>query len=233
MLLFLLRGRPISLKPCLMVSIQFCLGVTNLHFVVFISQCETCLVVSEVHTIVHLCLNHLSTLSMIIHNFYSNVFSLTTSFHILSFQAMPGISNLWCAASKFFFHVTHRDHAAARLVTGARRRDHITPILRQLHWLPVHQRVTFKIAVLVFQCLAGQAPAYLADDCRLTSHRPTQRCASSDVQITVSATGVLRLLDHACDTAVRQSRTVRTVAEDPSVRCLTAALCDALVRSAV
>jgi len=42
---------------------------------------------------------------------------------------------------------------AARLVTGARRRDHITPILRQLHWLPVRQRVTFKIAVLVFQCL--------------------------------------------------------------------------------
>jgi len=34
-------------------------------------------------------------------------------------------------------------------------RDHITPILRQLHWLPVRQRVTFKIAVLVFQCLTG------------------------------------------------------------------------------
>ena len=34
------------------------------------------------------------------------------------------------------------------LLTGARRRDHITPMLRQLHWLPVRQRVTFKIAVL-------------------------------------------------------------------------------------
>jgi len=30
-------------------------------------------------------------------------------------------------------------NAAARLVTGARRRDHITPVLRQLHWLPVCQ----------------------------------------------------------------------------------------------
>jgi len=39
-------------------------------------------------------------------------------------------------------------NAAARLVTGARRRDHITPILQQLHWLPMRQRVTFKIAVL-------------------------------------------------------------------------------------
>jgi len=37
-------------------------------------------------------------------------------------------------------------NAAARLVTGTRRSDHITPVLRQLHWLPVRQRVAFKIA---------------------------------------------------------------------------------------
>ena len=71
-------------------------------------------------------------------------------------------------------------NAAARLVTGARRRDHITPILRQLHWLPVRQRVTFKIAVLVFQCLTGQAPTYLADDCQLTSDVSTRRLRSTD-----------------------------------------------------
>ena len=58
-------------------------------------------------------------------------------------------------------------NAAARLVTGALRCDHITPVLRQLHWLPVRQRVVFKIAGLVHQSLVGLAPAYLADDCRL------------------------------------------------------------------
>ena len=52
-------------------------------------------------------------------------------------------------------------NATARLVTGARRSDHITPVLRQLHWLPVRQRVTFKVAGLVHQSLAGAAPAYL------------------------------------------------------------------------
>ena len=36
-------------------------------------------------------------------------------------------------------------NAAARLVTGAPRRDHITPVLRQLHWLPVKQRGWFQI----------------------------------------------------------------------------------------
>jgi len=52
-------------------------------------------------------------------------------------------------------------NAAARLVTGAPRRDHITPVLRQLHWLPVKQRIDFKLAVLVYKSLHGLAPPYL------------------------------------------------------------------------
>jgi len=71
-------------------------------------------------------------------------------------------------------------NAAARVITSARRRDHITPILRQLHWLPVRQRVNFKIAVLVFQCLTGHAPAYLADDCQLAADASARRLRSAD-----------------------------------------------------
>ena len=39
-------------------------------------------------------------------------------------------------------------NAAARLVTGVRRSEHMTPILRYLHWLPVRRRITFKTAGL-------------------------------------------------------------------------------------
>jgi len=42
-------------------------------------------------------------------------------------------------------------------------------VILPLHWLPVRQRVNFKIAVLVFQCLTGHAPAYLAGDCQLAA----------------------------------------------------------------
>ena len=56
-------------------------------------------------------------------------------------------------------------NAAARLVSGARRHGHITPVLADLHWLPVSQRVLFKTAVLVWKCLHGEAPSYLADLC--------------------------------------------------------------------
>ena len=52
-------------------------------------------------------------------------------------------------------------NAAARLVSGARRYDHIMPVLQELHWLPVGRRVDFKMATLVYLSLFGLAPAYL------------------------------------------------------------------------
>jgi len=53
---------------------------------------------------------------------------------------------------------------AARLVFSSSRYDHITPLLRQLHWLKTAQRTDFKLAVLVYKCLHGVAPSYLADE---------------------------------------------------------------------
>jgi len=56
-------------------------------------------------------------------------------------------------------------NAAARVVTGVRKFDHISPVLRELHWLPVRHRITYKLATIVYKCLHGLAPSYLADDC--------------------------------------------------------------------
>jgi len=47
-------------------------------------------------------------------------------------------------------------------------------------WLPVWQRVLFKISVLVFQCLASQAPSYLADNCQLIYDTHPHRLCTSD-----------------------------------------------------
>jgi len=55
-------------------------------------------------------------------------------------------------------------HAAARLITGIRRYEHITPTLRDtLHWLPISQRITFKIALMMFDCSRGRCPKYFGD----------------------------------------------------------------------
>jgi len=46
-------------------------------------------------------------------------------------------------------------------------------------WLPVRQRVLFKTAVFMFQCLAGQAPSYLSDDCQPVFQSRLRRLRSS------------------------------------------------------
>lgn len=89
-------------------------------------------------------------------------------------------SLLYGVADGLLRRVQSVQNAAARLITGARRCDHITPILRQLHWLPVRQRIKFKVVGFVFQSLTGQAPAYLADDCRLVSETDRRRLRSAD-----------------------------------------------------
>ena len=54
-------------------------------------------------------------------------------------------------------------NAAARLVLRLDRRSHITPALRELHWLPVKYRVMFKVAVFMHQVTAQRCPSYVAD----------------------------------------------------------------------
>jgi len=55
-------------------------------------------------------------------------------------------------------------NAAAGLVFQSSRHDHITPLPYCLHWLRVLERIAYKHAMLVCQCLHGLMPAYLADD---------------------------------------------------------------------
>ena len=49
-------------------------------------------------------------------------------------------------------------NSAARIVSLRPRHEHITPVLENLHWLPVQQRIMFKVVLFVFKCLNGLAP---------------------------------------------------------------------------
>ena len=52
-------------------------------------------------------------------------------------------------------------HASARLVCNAPKFCHITPIMRDLHWLPIRERINSKVLLLTFKALHGLAPQYL------------------------------------------------------------------------
>ena len=50
----------------------------------------------------------------------------------------------------------------ARVVAQKPRFCHITPVLSDLHWLPVRHRISFKIATVTFRVLQSQQPSYLS-----------------------------------------------------------------------
>jgi hypothetical protein len=63
-------------------------------------------------------------------------------------------------------------HTAARIVMKLSRRDHITQTLRLLHWLPIRQRIIFKLCLMMHNIVNNRAPSYLKD--MVTSCRAVQ-----------------------------------------------------------
>ena len=56
----------------------------------------------------------------------------------------------------------HRvQNQAARILTRSPRREHITPLSKQLHWLKVRERIRYKILILTHKVFYANAPPYL------------------------------------------------------------------------
>src|SRR6218665_100824 len=53
-------------------------------------------------------------------------------------------------------------HTAARLIKDLSPRDHITPTLKQLHWLPIDACIAFKISLLMYHIHSGTSPSYMS-----------------------------------------------------------------------
>ena len=68
-------------------------------------------------------------------------------------------------------------NCAARLIMCRSKYDHITPILKELHWLPVQQRIVFKILLITYKALNGLAPIYINN--LLSRYVPTRQLRSS------------------------------------------------------
>ncbi|PIK54068.1 hypothetical protein BSL78_09049 [Apostichopus japonicus] len=78
-------------------------------------------------------------------------------------------------------------NSAARLITRTKRSEHITPILRNLHWLSVKQHINFKILLLTFKCIHGLAPVYLQNLIRDYTPRCCLRSSSKSLLVTLYA----------------------------------------------
>ena len=101
-------------------------------------------------------------------------------------------------------------NAAARLVYSARRNEHVSPLLRGLHWLRVPQRIEFRLAVLVYRCLNCTAPSYLADGLQRVadiSSRSRLRSAST-LSLHIPRSKHSTIGDRAFPVTAQRSRTV-------------------------
>ena len=79
-------------------------------------------------------------------------------------------------------------NAAARIVTRTKPSEHITPVLKRLHWLPVSKRIDHKLLCLTQNCLHGTAPSYLTD--LVNPYTPARRLrSSSSSRLTISGFG--------------------------------------------
>jgi len=66
-------------------------------------------------------------------------------------------------------------NAAARLIFGIRRFEHISPALISLHWLRIPERITFKLAVLTYRAVHGAGPSYLQSCFTRVADMPSRR----------------------------------------------------------
>lgn len=69
-------------------------------------------------------------------------------------------------------------NTAARIVKRQKKFEHISPVLKSLHWLPIHYRIQFKLLVYVFKALKQEAPFYLCE--LINVYRPVRSLRSEN-----------------------------------------------------
>ena len=91
-------------------------------------------------------------------------------------------------------------NTSARIITKTSRFDHITPVLKDLHWIPVSHRVDFKILVQTYKTLHDQGPKYLND--LLNIYQPTRNLRSKNSnQLVVPKTITVRFCERSFSNA--------------------------------
>ena len=69
-------------------------------------------------------------------------------------------------------------NTAARIITRTSRWEHISPVLRDLHWLPIKRRIEHKVIMHTFRALHGQSLSYIEDLMKV--YKPTRTLRSQN-----------------------------------------------------
>ena len=75
---------------------------------------------------------------------------------------------------------------ACKVIYNKKKYDHIGMDMLNLHWLKINERITFKIAVLVYLCINGSAPGYLCDLLKYNHKRHLRSSTKGLLPVTMS-----------------------------------------------
>ncbi|KAF7649949.1 hypothetical protein LDENG_00133530, partial [Lucifuga dentata] len=90
-------------------------------------------------------------------------------------------SVLYSLTHKTINKLQYVQNSAVHLLTNTHRREHITPLLHDLHWFPVQHRITVKILLTTYKALNNMAPSYLSN--LLQHHTTTRSLRSADANL--------------------------------------------------
>ena len=110
------------------------------------------------------------------HRSHQTVFNYTCTRSLVISLVTPRID--YCNSLLNGIPKTTLNKLTARLITSTSHRIHITPVLKDLHWLPIQYRIQFKRLVLVYKALQGQSPVYIRK--LLQVYTPTRKLAITE-----------------------------------------------------
>ena len=108
------------------------------------------------------CFFHLRKTAKI--RYYLSTADTETLVHSLITSKLDSCNSLLYGLPKLMIdRLQNVQNSAARLIARRRKFDHITPVMKELHWLPVSQRIIYKILLITYKALNGLAPSYIRD----------------------------------------------------------------------
>ena len=93
-------------------------------------------------------------------------------------------SLLYNMSSSQIAKLQRAQNSAARILSRTCKRDHISPILKELHWLPVRERTEYKILLMTWKAINGFSPSYIEN--LIFEYVPTRSLRSSGKNLLVT-----------------------------------------------
>ena len=90
---------------------------------------------------------------------------------------------------------SHQSRFAARFVANLRPRDHVSDVLLDLHWLPIRERISYKVCLMMFNVVNGTAPTYMNGMVTRISNLPG-RCHHHHGMVSLSMFEPFAMLSH-------------------------------------